>query len=139
LHLIRLRHENPGAIFRILYLRGVRIRRGDELITGLAERPDEGILDLLTSLARLGEVHDRRNGRVGDFDYQLTVLRLGGERGPCLTASSEGWSPDSQSGHETVCYPKIGLVRKPSNPFACSSSTMARPIAIMSATAASIF
>ena len=81
MHLIRLWHENPGARFRILYLGGVRIRRDDELITCLAERPDAGIVGLLTSLAGFGAVHDRRNGRVGDFDYQLTVLRLGGERG----------------------------------------------------------
>jgi hypothetical protein len=36
-------------------------------------------------------------------------------------------------------YPKIGFARKPSSPLACSSSTIARPTAIMSATAASIF
>lgn len=139
MHLIRLWHENPGAIFRVLYLGGVRIRRGDELIIWLAERPDAGILGLLTLLAGFGAVHDWRNGRVGDFDYQLTVLRLGGERGMMPDCFLRGLVADSLSGHETVCYPKIGLVRKPSNPFACSSSTMARPIAIMSATAASIF
>ena len=39
----------------------------------------------------------------------------------------------------TCChYPKIGFARKPSSPLACSSSTIARPTAIMSATAASI-
>jgi hypothetical protein len=40
----------------------------------------------------------------------------------------------------TCCrYPKIGLARNPSRPFAYSSSTIARPTAIMSATAASVF
>ena len=36
----------------------------------------------------------------------------------------------------TSSYPKIGLVRKPSKPLASSSSTTARPIAIIRATAA---
>jgi hypothetical protein len=76
----RLR-ERRGAKFRILNLGGLRIRRGDELIPWLEERQAAGIVGLHTSLAGCGEVHDRWNGRAGDFDYQLTVLRLGGERG----------------------------------------------------------
>jgi hypothetical protein len=76
----RLR-ERRGAKFRILNLGGLRIRRGDELTTWLAERQDAGIVGLHTSLAGLGAIHDRWNGRAGDFDYQLSVLRLGGERG----------------------------------------------------------
>jgi hypothetical protein len=49
----------------------------------------------------------------------------------------------AQEGRECAwdhpCYPKIGFARKPSRPFPCSSSTIARPIAIISAAAASIF
>jgi hypothetical protein len=76
----RLR-ERRGAKFRILNLGGLRIRRGDELVSWLEERQAAGIVGLHTSLAGCGEIHDRWNGRAGDFAYQLTVLRLGGERG----------------------------------------------------------
>jgi hypothetical protein len=76
----RLR-ERRGAKFRIVNLGGLRIRRGDELTTWLQERQDAGIVGLHTSLAGFGATHDRWNGRAGDFDYQVTVLRLGGERG----------------------------------------------------------
>jgi hypothetical protein len=34
-----------------------------------------------TSLAGCGETHDRWNGRAGDFDFQMSILRLAGERG----------------------------------------------------------
>jgi hypothetical protein len=67
--------------FRVLNLGGLRLRRGDELTAWLEERQDAGIVGLHTSLAGLGAIHDRWNGRAGDFDYQMTVLRLGGERG----------------------------------------------------------
>jgi hypothetical protein len=76
----RLR-ERRGTKFRILNLGGLRIRRGDELTAWLEERQEAGIVGLHTSLAGTGAIHDRWNGRAGDFDYQLTVLRLGGERG----------------------------------------------------------
>jgi hypothetical protein len=76
----RLR-ERRGAKFRIVNLGGLRIRRGDELTSWLEERLDAGIVGLHTSLAGFGAIHDRWNGRAGDFDYQVTVLRLGGERG----------------------------------------------------------
>jgi hypothetical protein len=76
----RLR-ERRGGKFRIVNLGGLRIRRGDELVSWLEERRDAGIVGLHTSLAGDGETHDRWNGRAGDFEYQLTVLRLGGERG----------------------------------------------------------
>jgi hypothetical protein len=78
--LARLR-ERRGAKFRILNLGGLRIRRGDELASWLEERQAAGIAGLHTSLAGHGEIHDRWNGRAGDFDYQLTILRLGAERG----------------------------------------------------------
>lgn len=74
-------HERRGAKFRIVNLGGLRVRRGDELTTWLQERQDAGIVGLHTSLAGFGATHDRWNGRAGDFDYQVTVLRLGGERG----------------------------------------------------------
>ena len=76
----RLR-ERRGAKFRIVNLGGLRVRRGDELTTWLQERQDAGIVGLHTSLAGFGATHDRWNGRAGDFDHQVTVLRLGGERG----------------------------------------------------------
>jgi hypothetical protein len=76
----RLR-ERRGAKFRILNLGGLRIRRDNELVSWLEERQAAGITGLHTSLAGSGEIHDRWNGRAGDFDYQLGILRLGGARG----------------------------------------------------------
>ena len=76
----RLR-ERRGMKFRILNLGGLRMRCGDELTSWLEERRNAGIVGLHTSLAGFGAIHDRWNGRAGDFDYQITMLRLGGERG----------------------------------------------------------
>lgn len=76
----RLR-ERRGAKFRILNLGGLRIRRGDELLTWLQERRAAGIVGFHASLAGCGDTHDRWNGRAGDFEYQTAILRLGGEHG----------------------------------------------------------
>jgi len=76
----RLR-QRRGAKFRILNLGGLRIRRGEELTAWLKERRDAGIAALHASLAGCGETHDRWNGRRGDFDYQIGILRLAGEHG----------------------------------------------------------
>jgi hypothetical protein len=76
----RLR-ERRGAKFRIVNLGGLRIRRDEELVDWLEERRAAGIAGLHTSLAGYGGIHDRWNGRAGDFEYQLTMLTLGGERG----------------------------------------------------------
>lgn len=70
-----------GAKFQILNLGGLRIRHGDALVAWLEERRAAGIVGFHTSLAGYGSIHDRWNGRVGDFDYQTSILRLGGERG----------------------------------------------------------
>jgi hypothetical protein len=43
--------------------------------------PQAGITGFHASLAGHGEIHDRWNGRAGDFDYQTSILRLAGERG----------------------------------------------------------
>ena len=48
-------------------LGGLRIRRGEELVDWLEERRAVGITGLHTSLAGYGEIHDRWNGRAGDF------------------------------------------------------------------------
>jgi hypothetical protein len=45
------------------------------------ERHAAGIIGFHTSLTGYGEIHDRWNGRAGNFDYQTTILRLAGERG----------------------------------------------------------
>jgi hypothetical protein len=73
-------HARRGAKFQILNLGGLRIRRGDELLAWLEERRAAGITGFHTSLAGCGETHDRWNGRAGDFDYQISILRLAGER-----------------------------------------------------------
>jgi hypothetical protein len=74
-------HARRGAKFQILNLGGLRIRQGDELTAWLDERRAAGIIGFHASLAGCGETHDRWNGRAGDFDYQTSILRLGGERG----------------------------------------------------------
>ena len=74
-------HARRGAKFQMLNLGGLRMRRGDELIAWLEERRAAGIVGFHTSLAGCGETHDRWNGRAGDFDYQMSILRLAGERG----------------------------------------------------------
>jgi hypothetical protein len=78
--LARLRARRGGK-FEIVNLGGLRLREGDELNAWIAERQDAGIAGFHTSLAGCGAVHDRWNGRAGDFDYQMTILRLAGERG----------------------------------------------------------
>jgi hypothetical protein len=75
----RLR-ERRGAKFRILNLGSLRIRHGEELVSWLEERQAAAIAGLHTSLAGVDAIHDRWNGRAGDFEYQLGILRLGGER-----------------------------------------------------------
>lgn len=75
----RLR-ERRGAKFRFVNLGGLRVRCGDELTEWIEERRAFGIIGFHASLAGYGEVHDRWNGRAGDFDYQTAILRLAGER-----------------------------------------------------------
>jgi hypothetical protein len=70
-----------GAMFSTLNLGGLRLRSGEALDAWLDERQAAGITDFHTSLAGYGEIHDRWNGRAGDFDYQTLILRRGGERG----------------------------------------------------------
>jgi hypothetical protein len=76
----RLR-ERRGARLRILNLGGLRIRRDEELAAWLHERRAAGIVGFHSSLAGCGETHDRWNGRRGDFEYQLEILRLGSRCG----------------------------------------------------------
>jgi hypothetical protein len=70
-----------GDRFQILNLGGLRIRDCDELNTWLDERQAAGIIGFHTSLAGCDKIHDRWNGRTGDFAYQTEILRLAGERG----------------------------------------------------------
>ena len=74
-------HARRGARFQTINLGGLRLRSGNALIEWFEERRAAGITGVHTSLAGCGETHDRWNGRAGDFDYQLSILRLAGERG----------------------------------------------------------
>jgi hypothetical protein len=74
-------HARRGAKLQILNLGGLRIRSGETMIEWLEERRAAGIRGFHASLAGCGEIHDRWNGRAGDFDYQMSILRLAGERG----------------------------------------------------------
>ena len=60
---------------------GLRIRTGDALTAWLEEGQAAGIIGFHTSLAGCGDIHDRWNGRAGDFDYQTSILKMAGERG----------------------------------------------------------
>ncbi len=75
---LRARRGNP---FEILNLGGLRIREPEALKIWLDERQAAGIVGFHTSLAGCGKVHDRWNGRQGDFDYQISILRMAAERG----------------------------------------------------------
>jgi hypothetical protein len=75
---LRARRGNP---FEILNLGGLRLRDADALKVWLDERQAAGIVGFHTSLAGCDGVHDRWNGRAGDFDYQISILRMAGERG----------------------------------------------------------
>jgi hypothetical protein len=76
----RLRARRRGAL-QILNLGGLRIRSIGDLKTWMDERQDAGVIGFHTSLAGCGDIHDRWNGRRGDFDYQVSILRMAGERG----------------------------------------------------------
>jgi hypothetical protein len=76
----RLRARRGGT-FEILNLGGLRIRDTDALETWIDERRAAGIVGFHTSLAGCDKTHDRWNGRTGDFDYQVSILRMAGERG----------------------------------------------------------
>jgi hypothetical protein len=76
----RLRARRGGT-FEILNLGGLRIRDADALPAWLDERQAAGIVGFHTSLAGCDKIHDRWNGRAGDFTYQTAILRLAGERG----------------------------------------------------------
>lgn len=70
-----------GGNFEILNLGGLRIRDRISLGRWIDERKAAGIVGFHTSLAGCETTHDRWNGRAGDFDYQMTILRLAAERG----------------------------------------------------------
>jgi hypothetical protein len=70
-----------GTRFEIVNLGGLRIRDTDALAAWIDERQAAGITGFHTSLAGCDEIHDRWNGRAGDFTYQISILRMAGERG----------------------------------------------------------
>lgn len=70
-----------GSAFEILNLGGLRLRDTNTLGSWIDERRMAGIIGFHTSLAGCDQVHDRWNGRRGDFDYQIAILRMAGERG----------------------------------------------------------
>jgi hypothetical protein len=60
---------------------GLRVRNPDALKIWIDERQAAGIIGFHTSLAGCGKTHDRWNGRAGNFDYQISILRMAGGRG----------------------------------------------------------
>jgi hypothetical protein len=70
-----------GSAFEILNLGGLRLRDAEALNMWMDERQAAGIVGFHASLAGCGPTHDRWNGRRGDFDYQISILRMAGERG----------------------------------------------------------
>ncbi|AMN42737.1 radical SAM protein [Rhodoplanes sp. Z2-YC6860] len=78
---VRRLRARRGNAFEILNLGGLRMRDPDALKVWMDERQAAGIVGFHTSLAGCGKVHDRWNGRPGDFDYQISILRMAAERG----------------------------------------------------------
>jgi hypothetical protein len=76
----RLRARRGGS-FEILNLGGLRIRDADAMKVWMDQRQAAGITGFHAALAGCDKTHDRWNGRAGDFDYQIAILRMGGERG----------------------------------------------------------
>jgi hypothetical protein len=78
----RLRARRCGAL-QILNLGGLRIRGADDLKAWMDERQGVGIIGFHTSLAGCDRVHDRWNGRRGDFDYQRANAAWSGRSACC--------------------------------------------------------
>lgn len=70
-----------GSAFDVLNLGGLRLRHEPALAQWLDERRSAGVAGVHTSLAGCGNTHDRWNGRAGDFDYQVMLLRMAADRG----------------------------------------------------------
>ena len=70
-----------GWSFDILNLGGQRFRDHEILRSWLDERQRAGIIGFHASFAGSEDIHDAWNGRAGDFDYQVKILRLGAARG----------------------------------------------------------
>jgi hypothetical protein len=70
-----------GREFKILNLGGLRLRDAGQLEVWMGERQAAGIAGFHVSLAGGDRTHDRWNGRRGDFDYQISILRMAGARG----------------------------------------------------------
>ncbi len=70
-----------GSALEILNLGGLQMRDAAALSRWIDERRAAGIKGFHTSLAGCGKTHDRWNGRAGDFDYQVSILRMAGARG----------------------------------------------------------
>jgi hypothetical protein len=78
---VRRLRARRGRAFEILNLGGLRLRDAEALQTWMDERQGAGITGFHASLAGCDQTHDRWNGRRGDFDYQMSILRMAGERG----------------------------------------------------------
>lgn len=64
-----------------MLLGGLPLRSEAQMRDWLRERKEAGIKEVHASFAGYGEMHDRWNGRAGDFDFQMNNLRIAGELG----------------------------------------------------------
>jgi hypothetical protein len=78
---LRRLRARRGRSFDIVNLGGLRLRDAGQLESWMDERQAAGIVGFHTSLAGCDQIHDRWNGRRGDFDYQIAILRMAGARG----------------------------------------------------------
>lgn len=62
-------------------LGGLPVRSEKEMRGWLQERKDAGIKEVHASFAGHGKVHDRWNGRRGDFEFQMSTLKIAAELG----------------------------------------------------------
>lgn len=64
-----------------MLLGGLKMRSKEEMRTWLLERKKAGIKEVHASFAGHGALHDRWNGRNGDFEFQMSTLRSAAELG----------------------------------------------------------
>ncbi len=70
-----------GGKFHWISLGGLKMRSDDEMRRWLTELQQHGLEGLSATFVGHGDVHDRWNGRRGDFDFMMRTIRLALELG----------------------------------------------------------
>lgn len=70
-----------GKDWDVISLGGLKMRSDDDMRRWLAERQEAGLKSIYGTFVGRGAVHDRWNGRRGDFDFLIRTMRIGAELG----------------------------------------------------------